>query len=273
MWKGANNIAVVALLLGGIACTDKNNDGASSLLDEAKSSVSIADYSRAITLLDSIHKAFPDAFDQRQEAYSLRNEVDYKKTIADKQLTDSLLVDEQIRLDSILHYFKKVDSPELFRPYFIYKSLPAGSIILRSGIEPRVTDEGNMTMISSVVGRNVMHTSVSLISQNGASASTDDIPFDGEQNFRENGSELITYTASQCQALADFAAIHQNEKLSLRFNGKQSLTLPISESEIKALYLSSELAKTTISIDKLRRDSILLERKLQVVRDFNARQH
>ena len=144
MWKGANNIAVVALLLGGNACTDKTNDGASSLLDEAKSSVSIADYSRAITLLDSIHKAFPDAFDQRQEAYSLRNEVDYKKTIADKQLTDSLLVDEQIRLDSILHYFKKVDSPELFRPYFIYKSLPAGSIILRSGIEPRVTVLGHI---------------------------------------------------------------------------------------------------------------------------------
>ena len=153
MWKGANNIAVVALLLGGIACTDKNNDGASSLLDEAKSSVSIADYSRAITLLDSIHKAFPDAFDQRQEAYSLRNEVDYKKTIADKQLTDSLLVDEQIRLDSILHYFKKVDSPELFRPYFIYKSLPAGSIILRSGIEPRVTVLGYIQRGGAPSGR------------------------------------------------------------------------------------------------------------------------
>ena len=59
--------------------------------------------------------------------------------------------------------------------------------------------------------------------------------------------------------------------MTLRFDGKSSYSMPLSEGELKALIQSAELADAAHELARLRNDSIYIERKLQISRDQKAR--
>lgn len=271
MSNAVKYLILAAVIIAFSSCIETVENKADSLLKEAKAAYDNHDCQLAMTLIDSLESAFPEAIEQRREALSLRIDAEAELMIRQKELNDSLIVDSQIKLDSLVKFFDKINYSGLLTPYFVCKPLAGRPILSRTGIEPRVTDEGNMTLISSLIGHKIGHVSLTLSDANGSCSATSRVEYDGERNLHDGTSEIITFIDEEFRPITEFAKLHRQNKLTLRFDGKSSYSMPLSEGELKALIQSAELADAAHELVRLRNDSIYIERKLQIARDQKAR--
>ena len=273
--------AVKSLIIGIIAIAilsscdssdnERNNSDAQALLAEIQSAVESRNFDRAILLLDSLDKAFPKAIEQRKIATSIRPKAIEGQTIRQIEINDSTTAAFQCERDSLMRAFVKIEKAVLLAPYFVHKSLAGKSIFERTGVEPRISDEGELSLTTSVVGRNCLHTSITLSAPDGTSVSTPVANYDGERNVRENGTEMIVFSASEAMPLVEFAKRHNGERLTLRFNGKTSFSQPLTDVEHKSLAASASLAEIQSQIKTLELGHTRLEHQLQIARDQSAR--
>lgn len=268
---------IVCGIIGGLfyCCgsseSENKSDDAQSLLEEAKIAVNNRDFEKAVTLIDSLNSAYPKAIAQRKSAMSIRPEAIVGKTMRQLEINDSTDASLQASRDSLMRYFTKIDKKGLYAPYFIHNGLAGMSIYNRTGVEPRISDEGSLSLITSVVGRNCQHTSVSLTAPDGTSVATPEASYDGERNLRENGTEMIVYSTEEAMPIAVFAKDNIGKNLTLRFNGKSPFSRQLSESEHRALAASASLAAIQSQIVYLKRAHSRLEQQLQLARDQAAR--
>ena len=81
----------IAALLAAAACSQQPEHQAQALLDEARTALEQNDYQTALTLVDSLSRTYPKAFDQRHEALKLKQEAALKQAQQELAAVDSML--------------------------------------------------------------------------------------------------------------------------------------------------------------------------------------
>jgi hypothetical protein len=190
-------------------------------------------------------------------------------TIQQIEETDSLLAIATWKADSLSGLFMTVSDKDLIEPYQVAKA-STGDLFSRNSIEARLTQTGEFYIISSLNGVSIKHTSVSISSAN-AEAKTDIVPYDNALNYRSNGSEMITFTASKCDTLGRFAVTHDNNKLTLTFHGNSDYRVSLSATDVHKLADTYRMADAISRKATLSKQLELLRAKLQVARDQDAR--
>lgn len=227
-------IASLAML---VACTGSGDkDKAQALLDEATAAYDARDYARALTLTDSIKSAYPGEIDIRRQGLHLATRATEGLTVQRLQEADSLVAVLGVRGDSLQRLVKFVKNP--IEGYYTGVSTNPESVGSVNGLQARISPEGDFYIISSLKGRSVKSTSVS-VSCNGQNASTASVAHDGERNDRSMGAEVITFMGVECDSLGHFINLHRSTPMTLTFNGAASYSMPLPQaqaSEIATLY-------------------------------------
>ena len=227
-------IASLAML---VACTGSGDkDKAQALLDEATAAYDARDYARALTLTDSIKSAYPGEIDIRRQGLHLATRATEGLTVQRLQEADSLVAVLGVRGDSLQRLVKFVKNP--IEGYYTGVSTNPESVGSVNGLQARISPEGDFYIISSLKGRSVKSTSVS-VSCNGQNASTASVAHDGERNDRSMGAEVITFMGIECDSLGHFINLHRSTPMTLTFNGAASYSMPLPQaqaSEIATLY-------------------------------------
>lgn len=260
----------MAMLLFSCGGKDTDTERAEAIVNQADSAITAGDYDLAVTLLDTLKSRYPREIKVQRGAMNLRPRAIEGQTIRQIEITDSMLAASSHRRDSMMNHFSFVNNPELVEGYYVIKEYANSSLFNRTGVEARITPEGEFYIISSLNAKPVKHTSLSLKNQAGE-VSTATVDYDGDRNYRSGGTEMITFVGAECDTLGQFLTDNRGAATTLIFNGAKSYSTPLSKLDRKSIEQTYEMANVLTENRKLNLKRDFLDRQLQVARDQIAR--
>lgn len=261
-------IAVLGLLLQ--ACGGaKEETPASKLYTQAETALSSKDYTLALSLVDSLEKAYPTETDLQRQAMMLRPKIMELLTIQRIVTIDSLAAIASAEAQNLKPQLKWVKTPQMLEGYWVAAKGYNPDFLNSTGIQGRVSEIGQFYIVSSLQGA-LKHTSISL-NTNAGSATTPSVPYDGESNYRIAGTEVITFSPEQSDTIGQLAARGQGGA-TLSFNGaKSSKKIKLSPAQLQALALTYRYSQAVIGARQDAVERQKLDRQLQIARDQQAR--
>jgi hypothetical protein len=257
------------LLLASCNSGKQTDSNAQALFDEANAAFEAADYSRATSLLDSLQKAYPGEIALQREGMALRPKVIEKSTLLQISTNDSLSVLAQASAEQLKGKLKWVKNPRLVEGYWVAAAGYNPNFMNTTGIQGRVSEIGEFYIVSSVAA-SINHTSVAL-SNGSASVATPAVAYDGESNYRYNGTEVITFSPQQSDTIGNFALQNSGRPLTLTFRGKQNKSQQLSAAQVTALADAYAYSQAILQGRELATERQRLEATLQVARNQIAR--
>ena len=229
--------SAIAMSLFAASCGDNSDSRkAAALLQDAQTAYEARNFTEAIALTDSIKNAYPHEIEVRREALHLSTKATEGLTILKLQQADSLAAVLAVRGDSLQRLLKFVSNP--IEGYYVGATTEPTKFFGTTGLQARVSPDGDFYLMSSLKGKNVKSTSVE-VSNGDERAATATVAHDGERNDRSMGAEVITFMGVECDSVGRFIADHANQPLTLTFVGTSTYSTPLPEKtaqEIALLY-------------------------------------
>jgi hypothetical protein len=267
--KWAILAALTIALTGCGSSATQSRQAAEQMVAEAEAAIEQQRYADAITILDSLQSQYPTEVEIQRRAMNVRPKAIEGLTIREIETNDSLLAIATWKVDSLTPLFKEVANPQLVESYRIAKT-SNDQLFSGSTVVARLSEDGEFYLISTLNGNAIKHTSISL-SGGGNSVTSATVAFDNAQNYRSGSNEMITFSAAQCDTLGQFAANHDNAKLSLTFHGNRDYTTTLTATEVHAIADTYRMANALGRKRQLSKQQELLRAKLQLARDQQAR--
>lgn len=252
----------ITLVMAGCSNSEStaNNEQstAQSLLTGAKTAADHHDYVQALSLLDSLHRSYPDQTEIRQQAVYLLPEI-----IKDQMLNDSIpwaegrMASLSWKMDSLSHLFKEVKMPG-FDSYMVSTKIKPG---LSKGLEPRLGNDTNPWTIavrnSRLVTEVAVNGSVILTVNNAA-----------ERNVNDSGQYLMSFDNEEANKLAQIiAAIPEGQEIYVKFDNDPGKGILLSKDMRNAITDTWMLATTKEQYRQTLVKRELYERKLITARN------
>lgn len=257
--------AAIAATLG--SCSGSKPNPARELFMQAESRLDAGDTKQVYALLDSIKAQYPDSIKLLREGMTLRRRAMLADVHEQMKLTDDSIAACMDAVNALRPKLKEINDPRLLEPYFVAKEGYNPDFMSGTGVQPRVDELGQFYLISSLNAA-YKHTGISL-STGSESASAGPVPFDGEMNYRINGSEIITFSPDQSTAIGEFAAAHPGTAMTLTFTGGKKHSVKLTAKQVDAIALCYEYGHAmmqgrhlTYQREKLNRQEELLTEEL-----------
>lgn len=252
-----------------VSCGASDKQDAEKLLEEAENSINSGNYGVALSLLDSIDGVYPSQVEIRRKAMHIRPKAIEGVTLKELENNDSIIATLQVKYNAISSNFETINDKRLVEPYIIAKKANK-SLFETTGIQARITTNGEFYVISSLVGTPIKHTSISFIcGSNEVSTST--AKYDGDRNYRSGSTEMITFLNNECDTLGVFARANLGKTITLRFNGVKNKNVKMSKEDIQSFALTHEYASVISDLKSAFRRKEFLDQQLLLARDQIAR--
>ena len=276
MYNVVSKLVIGSLLLTGTfslsSCGDNTSeqDAAKALLNSADSAYKAQNYILSQQLIDSLQSKYPKQINIQRDALHLRPKVIESATIKEIENCDSTIAVLMQKKELLDAQFIYIDNPQLVEGYYVTKGNTTSNLFGRTGIEARITPNGDFYLLSSLTARQIKHTSVSLVSGKNT-AKTTDIAYDGDRNYRSSGTEMITFVGEECDTLGHFASINKENPIVLVFNGNGNYKQNLSKKEVLAIANTYEMSQTMLKLSAMKRKKELLDQQLMLARNQIAR--
>ena len=258
--------AISFVMFASCGKSDTGEAEARKLLTEAQAALENGDAKLSLSLLDSLDSRFAKYVSVRRDGINLRARAQERYFQRELEMADSLAAVLAVRVDSIKNTrLRWVNEP--MEGYYIAE----GSELPPTGVEGRLTPEGEFFMVSSLQGHSISHTAVSLSDGTGKSARSADVAYDGEANRRSGANERIYFAGEGIDTVGHFAFENRRGSLTLSFEGNTVYSRPLTAGELENLATVYEYAWSLrqMKVAALRHES--LERKLDIARQQVAR--
>lgn len=269
MYNVVTRIALIIATFFIVSCEDSDKKNAEKLLIESEAAIISNNYSLAIALLDSIETNYPAQVDVRRKAMHIRPKAIEGATILEIEKNDSIIAILQATYKHMSSNFETINDKRLVEPYIVAKKANK-SLFETTGIQARITTEGEFYVISSLVGNSIKHTSVSLLTS-GNEVTSASVAYDGDRNYRSGNTEMITFISHECDTLGVYARANVDKLITLRFNGNKSKNVKMSRDDINSFAITHEYASIISDLKSAIRRKEFLEQQLLLARDQIAR--
>lgn len=250
------------------SCGNGDTQKAQALLDNARDAYENKNYATSLLLIDSIKNAYPREFDIRREALHLSTLATEAQTLRQLESADSLTAVLGALGDSLQRNIKFVSNP--IEGYYVAKSVNPTSFTGSTGIQARMTPDGDFYIMSSLKAKPVKSTSVT-VSANGKEARTATVNYDGERNDRSMGAEIITFMGVECDTVGKFIYENIHTPMTLTFNGSGSYSQALTPKEAVEIATLYEYATTIRQFKLASLEKERLTRALDLARSQAAR--
>ena len=261
------SIAIIVCITG----CQKGNE-AKTRLDKAKEMFENQQFISAKNEIDSIHILYPREIAVRKEAITLMRLVERGESERNIAYCDSLLPVCISELEDLKKGFVFEKDPvyDVIGKY-IWNAMTVERNLERSYIRCGVNEDGEMYVASVYFGRSpIEHTGLHFSINNGISAQTPAIPYDGGVNYRfedmGNTTEVVTYKGNNCNSIASFVAnMDEKERIKATYTGGKPYSLYLSDADKKAIRATYELAFVLTEIKTLQMEKEKAEIKIRVI--------
>lgn len=257
---GASILSIIFTSCGG----NPREKAAQELYTQAESLVAEGNPSEAIVLLDSIASGYQEQVEWQRRAMALRPQAIIAETdgrIAAVSDSLSLLEGE---FNAIKAKMKQINDARLVEPFSVDAATYRADFMSGTGIQPRVSEIGQFYVISSVNPGGPAHTHFTLTATDGQSVASGTVPYDGEMNYRISGSEVVTYSPEQSEAVGAFATAHRGQGATVTFTGKNSRAIKLSAREMDAIANCYEYSRAIVLARQLAFERERLTRQREI---------
>lgn len=251
------------------ACSgQKENPEARGLLNAATEAFQASDYTLATALLDSLQKAYPSEMGIQREGMVLRPQVIEQLAMIDIARIDSTDVVDKAAMETIKPLLKWIKTPGMIEGYWIDGKTYNPSFMNTTGIEARVSEIGQFYIVSSA-NPSLKHTAIALSGAAGT-ASTPEVAFDGESNYRIGGGEVITFSPEQSDTIGAMAvasiAANPSAPVNLQFTGGKGKTVKLTSAQAQGIANAYNYSRSLIRArdNQVRRQR--LEKTIEIAR-------
>lgn len=263
------SIIIICILLSIASCGNTNKEKAQILIAEANIALEEGNFNYAISLLDSLDKNYPQEIESRRLAMNIRPRAIEKSVIKEIEQNDSLLIELQQQKAQLDNLFNFINNSQLVEGYYIAKA-DKSKIMTDNGIQARIEPNGNLYIISTLIGKRCNHNSFSL-TINNEKASTLSVENNNDRNYKSGIVESVTFILDECQSVCDLIEKYPNQKGSITFIGNNNHTISLNTQQINNIANTYKYSKILSNINKAISNRYLLEQKLQLARDQFAR--
>ncbi len=268
------NVMICSLIgaIGLMSCGSGNKDAESavSIFAQAQNEFNQADYSGALTLLDSLKKTYPKEVATQREALHLRTQIDEKTTLEAIASNDSALNLALKGKESLAPNFQYIKTKDMVEGYWVLKSAAKKQLVQRTGIEARIDEQSNIYLVSLLTAKPVKHTRLEVVA-GGAKCATKDVPFNGSTNYRfvNDGvqNEMVTFRAQQCDTLCQFIIDNNMKPMKISYVGSSSYSMPLSESDKRMIIDTYNYSLALLGSKKHESQKLYLANKLKIAKE------
>lgn len=271
------NILSIAAVVAMVSCGQSENPDARELYNQADQAFQAGDYASATILLDSLQKGYPSEIGIQREAMSLRPKVIEKVAMLEIASIDSMANADKQFMEQLKPKLKWIKTPGMIEGYWIDDKAYKPDFMNSTGIEARVSEIGQFYVVSSS-NPSVGHTSITLVIGD-YSATTPEVAYDGESNYRIGCGEVITFSPEQSDTIGALAAKFQPQTLprniKITFNGskaKKSVNLTTAQTQgiANAYRYSSSIIRARdneVKRQRLMKTIEIAQRQMQTMSD------
>ncbi len=263
--------AMTSLLM--VSCkgaADNKETEARIAFDKAQFALDNGDARECVALLDSLDRKFSDDTDIMKESMKLRPRALLLITAEDMSAADSVINTNKALLDSLKPLMAHVAVPGT-EGYLIKASAYSTDFMNRTGVSPRVSENGEFYLVTSVnPSGGLQHWSLSA-AVGDMIATTDTVPYDGTLNFRTNNSEVITFTPAASKGIGELVSSHPGLPVKMLFNGQngRSHSISLNADQIDGIatayrYASAvnDMRDATINLERLKARQSKLQQQI-----------
>lgn len=253
-----------------VSCSEENPE-ARALLNSAQQAFDNKEYMLANELLDSLQSGlYASALNVQRESMLLRPQVIEQLAIIKMAVVDSMTVVDEADMTRLKPALKWIKAPEMIEGYWIDAKAYKSNFMNSTGIEARVSEIGQFYIVSSANPSLLKHTSITL-STGSASATTQEVSYDGDSNYRIGGGEVITFTPEQSDTIGFFASEqlkNATPAMSLSFNGaKGKKTIKLTAAQAKGIATAYEYSKALVRARDNQVERQRLERTIEIAKN------
>lgn len=271
MLNAAIKVSVaVAMTAAGVFVTSCSSESetarAARLLYEQAEADNIAgNPESALSLLDSLQNTYKTETEWQRAAMKLRPTVMINVTELQIQAVDDSIASYEQQYNALLPRMKRIDDPRLVEPYFVDRATYNPQFMNSTAIQPRVSEIGQLYFVSSVNPGGLNHTGFSL-SCDGETVQAGPVAYDGEMNYRINGSEVITYSPEQSEPVGAFSDNHSGQSMTLTFTGGKSKSTKLAAKQVEAIVNCYNFSRAIVEARQLAFERERLVRQLEIAR-------
>lgn len=269
------NILLIAalLIIGGQSCNseksgkEKQAQAAEKMMSDINKLYSGKDYNNALVMIDSLMKTYPGVIDTQRKALHVRTLIMERCTINDSIDNENVLTENIILADSLAKRLTYVKNEDMVEGYYVSTLIPYSGVMSATGITARVSDNGELSLVSTLSGHRISHSSIRAITDT-LSATTSVIPTGNSRNyyFSQSGVEAVTYLQTECDSICHFIQLHTKDHIGIVFIGKRNYKMTLSQKEKQAISEVYAYYQATHAVEKAQIERVKFARKLQLTR-------
>lgn len=246
--------AVISAILLIASCTPKSSE-ALDHLNKARQLYADKEYALAEQMLDTLHKLYPKALEERKAALVLidsvrRDHQTLQIAICDSLINENLPVLNLLKSQFVYQRNKEYQDQGIYSPKETANSGQVQATTLRSGVE----ENGSLFIESVFVGNSKKHNKLRVSTKDGSFAETLAVNDDG-LNYRFNTGanqyEIIRFTGADENGIAHFITTNAQQPLTLTLEGQAKYSYTLSSQLKTAISKSYQLAILMNQMDSL----------------------
>lgn len=249
----------VCIALAAVCLTACNADqkAAEERLANAQAFYERNEFFSAKNEIDSLRTLYPKEVKVLRQALSLMRQVELKEAERNIAYCDSLLPLKQEELVGLKEGFvleKEAEYEEIGN--YVWKRQTIERNVQRCYVRCGVNEEGEMYLASVFYGgKPIEHTSVRLTTKDGQEAETATIPFDGGLNYRFTDlgktTEVVTYKGDHCEAAVKLIYANEKERIKVEYKGGKPYTIYMADADKQAIVKTFNLATVLSDIHSM----------------------
>ena len=249
---------------------DEDSENAEKLMTKIKSMYSGKKYDDALLLIDSLMKTYPGLVEIQHRALHVQTMITEKMALADSIENEKEYSLNVAIADSVKQSLKFIKTKDMVEGFYVDATANDDGIPSSTGVMPRVSANGELSIISSLRGQNIRHTHL-IATANTVQAETLTIPVNNSRNYRYNDNgqnvELVTFNGQECDSIVALIAQNREKTITITFAGaKKSHKIKLSESDKSAFANVYAYAQAITAIQKTEIDRIKFSKRLALAR-------
>lgn len=263
------SISLATLILSVASCSSSNSmpESARRLLNQGKEAFKAGDYSKALQLLDSVDRTYPQAIEVRREAQKIRPQILEQYTVEQINEVESEIQQIAIVGDSLSKFIEPKNNDLEF--YYVAKGTKQTNVNNTPGLHARLTPQYSFYAVATSTGCNDAKTIEVKVGDTCIVSPI--VTIDGERNRCNSGKQTITFTEAEIDSIGKFISDNNNCDITLSFKGNGNISLPLNKIQIQQFINLYQLSKVVKKDNFLRIERKRLDEQLHTVRTQLAR--
>ena len=165
-------------------------------------------------------------------------------------------------VNTLISGFEQTSNPKLVEQYVVAKGYANYDTSSRTGLIARITESGAFELVATLKSGSFDRIAVS---SNGESRESDVVAYDKALNSRIGGTSIVAFKGAKADSIGELIHLNSSGDIVVAFKGGKGGAAKLDKQQKSMIARTWEYYNTMREIDRLQRQSLLLNEKCKII--------